>query len=314
MTQQSSLERTKPAVKSSFVPPIPASKSPFSSYVLQRLIQKMKRGELHRGLGRFLLVRRLYSLWQNWRQRWNSTFYRDQLKPLDGSMFGSLEIPTCVKQMRQDAVAFGLRLPEFLTHQIYRYACDHPCTQPESSDEFWADQVHNGWLPNDRLALRGLVKAPDQCEAIEKITKDPVLLQIAKDYLGYWPTQITQHLTWSFASNLPEAEKQKHYPPTNYHYDVAGWNFMMINFYITDVDSASGAHVLMKGSHLKKPLHLVFGSCLHPDHVVYQFYNPKDELVITGNSGYGFMEDASCFHKVKAPTKSDRLILQIRYS
>jgi hypothetical protein len=85
-------------------------------------------------------------------------------------------------------------------------------------------------------------------------------------------------------------------------------------FYITDVDAYSGAHVMIKDSHNKKPLYMVFSSARHSDKVVLNHYGKENQIIIEGEKGFGFVQDPSCFHKLLPPVRADRLLLQIRYS
>ncbi|QSJ17953.1 hypothetical protein JYQ62_03585 [Nostoc sp. UHCC 0702] len=154
-----------------------------------------------------------------------------------------------------------------------------------------------------------------KCQAINLIAQDSRLVQIASTYLRYYPTKITSHLTWSIVSNLTEDEMKKCYPATNFHYDIAGYNFATVSFYITSVlDESSGCHIMIKGSHQKKPVWMLLKSGRHSDETVYTYYGKENEIQITGKAGFGFFQDPSCFHKVKPPTSQNRLLLQIRYS
>ncbi len=152
------------------------------------------------------------------------------------------------------------------------------------------------------------------CEAIEKLVHDPVLLQIARDYLHYWPTKIERYMSWTMASKLPEVEQRRLNEPIVYHYDlVPGYNSVRIYFYITDIDVSSGPHVMIKGSHDKKPISWMLSPCQQPDSEVYNYYGKEQEIVIEGKKGLGFFQDPYCFHKATTPSTADRLLLQIRY-
>ncbi|MCM2410035.1 hypothetical protein ACOWPH_09410 [Anabaena sp. PCC 7938] len=216
--------------------------------------------------------------------------------------------------MEKQSVFLGLQLPRYMVEEIYKFATNTLCTEPKHDDEFLECDIKNGCLKNGRYVMRGLVSNVMNCDAIKQIVHDPVLLNIVRQYLKYWPTLITQHLTWSFASELPVAEIKKIYPPTNFHYDVAGYNFMTIYFYITDVDADSGPHIMIKNSQKQKPLRMLLAPNRQSDEEVYGYYGKESELVITGKSGFGFVQDPSCIHKVKPPKISNRLLLQIRYS
>lgn len=89
---------------------------------------------------------------------------------------------------------------------------------------------------------------------------------------------------------------------------------MTAYFYITDVDEHSRPHVMLKGSHGKKPIHIMLSSNRHPDSTIFKHYSQENEIVITGKRGFGFVQDPSCIHKVVPPVTANRLLLQIRYS
>ncbi|MDJ0705454.1 MAG: hypothetical protein QNJ46_19415 [Leptolyngbyaceae cyanobacterium MO_188.B28] len=174
---------------------------------------------------------------------------------------------------------------------------------------------HNNCLPDGHQVFRALVNDTNQCSAVNVVAQDALLLRIASTYLRYHPTKITCHLTWSLASNLTKGEVQNQYPASNFHYDIAGYNFATAYFYITPVlDEDSGTHVMIRGSHKRKPIWMLLKSGRHSDESVYAYYGKSDEIQIQGKAGFGFFQDPSCIHKVKAPTSQNRLLLQIRYS
>ena len=280
-----------------------------------KAIKRLVKGDVTQRFGRFLVIRRVYSILQNQQQRLNQDFHKKRLKICEQSIFEGVSVDTCVEQLRREGVGFGLHLPASMVEQIRQYALHTPCTEPEFDEEFLIEEViKNGRRRCGRPVLRALVRDVMRCEAIEKIVQDPLLLKIVREYLQYWPTQITRHLTWSLVSDLPDEQIRELYPPTTFHYDIAGYNFMTAFFYITDVDVYSGAHVMIKDSHNKKPLYMVFSSGRHSDKVVLNHYGKENQIIIEGEKGFGFVQDPSCFHKLLPPVKADRLLLQIRYS
>jgi hypothetical protein len=265
-------------------------------------------------LGRFLLVRKAYSLLRYQQQSADPAFYQKQVKVRDRSFFEGFDVEPCVKDLHREGVHFGLQLPAPLVEEIYNYAKTAPCTEPGFDGEFQITEVRDGRLRGGRHVLRALVQDLPQCDAIAMLMQDPILLQIVRGYLNYWPGQIVPVLTWSIASDLPEDVRRKGYPPTTFHYDIAGYNFMTAYFYLTDVDASSGAHVMMRNSHEKKPLRMLLASGRHSDSEVLDYYGKENEIVIAGKRGFGFVQDPSCFHKVLSPVTADRLLLQFRYA
>jgi hypothetical protein len=266
-------------------------------------------------LSRFYRFRQAYSICQNKLQSRNNYYYKNLLNIRHQSIFTDIDIQKIVAELNNGGVSFDLQLPNSMVAEIYNFARITPCSEPGFNDLFWADDVKDGRLPKyDRYVMRGLVNNISNCQAIEKITHEPQILEIVHQYLKYWPRLITQHLTWSFASDLPESEIKKRYPPTNFHYDIAGYNFMTLYFYITDVDVTSGPHIMIKDTHKQKPLHMLIASNCQTDEAMRNYYGEEQQIVITGKKGFGFVQDPSCFHKLKPPVTSNRLLLQIRYS
>ena len=263
---------------------------------------------------RFYAVRRGYSLLQYTLQKGDRLFDRTQEEQEQcSSLFDGFSVEDTVQQMRQNSVAFGLQLSPEMTGNIHDYAVNNFCFEPKYEGQFRIGDLVDGYL-NERPVFRALVKDLSRCQPIQQLANDPILLKIASSYLGYHPTTISQHLTFSVASKLPIAEVQKHYPPTSFHYDIAGYNFVTCYFYITDVDRNSGPHVMIPNTHRNKPLSLLLGPGRHSDETIYKHYSRDREIAIVGNAGYGFFQDPSCLHKVVPPSTQHRLLLQFRYS
>ncbi|MEA5575043.1 phytanoyl-CoA dioxygenase family protein [Anabaena sp. UHCC 0451] len=157
------------------------------------------------------------------------------------------------------------------------------------------------------------VEQPIEIKEVYKLRYDSYLLDISSQYLGYYPTNCDVKLWWSFADNLSPEERRSQFQTIDYHYDIHGFNFFYISFYLTDVDVKSGAHILVKGSHVNKKMSMLLRSARVPEELIHQNYSPTDIITIEGKAGKCFLEDASCFHKALAPIERDRLFLQLRY-
>lgn len=280
--------------------------------------KRINQSKRWQALGRFKTVRRGYSIFQNQLQQFNSHFYQQRLNIREVSKVSALspiQVNQCVDNVRQTGVHSGLNLKEEAVKTIRSFADSNLCTEPKHHGFFFASDIRNGRLNGKyRRVMRGLVSNINKCPVIDTIVCDATLIEIARKCLGYYPTLITRHLTWSFACDLDESETQKLYPPTNFHYDVAGFNFVTASFFITDVDENTGPHIMIKKSHNRKPLQMLFRSNIQKEADVWRYYDRSEQLTITGNAGFGFFQDPSCIHRLKLPRNSDRLILQIRYS
>jgi ectoine hydroxylase-related dioxygenase (phytanoyl-CoA dioxygenase family) len=175
------------------------------------------------------------------------------------------------------------------------------------------EAVRNGRLPNGEPAVVGRVLAPDACPAVRRVAHDPTLIAIARGYLGYQPPIVLTELHWSFVTDVSPDYRRQLGQTIDYHYDVGWFNFLYVFFYLTDTDRRSGAHAIIRRSHRRKPLAMLWHSARQPDEPLRAEYGAANELIVEGAAGSGFVEDASCFHKALAPEARERLAFFVRY-
>ncbi|MBX6320718.1 MAG: hypothetical protein IRY94_02715 [Rhodospirillaceae bacterium] len=268
-------------------------------------------GKLYFAMGRFRTVRRGYSVLRRLQQ----TF----VPPAAGtgltaeSLFSGHVKAEVLERLRRDGIYVGLQLPPAMVEEVVTFARAAPLTRWAEEESFLYGDVRDGRLPNGEPVVVGSVRDPEACPTVARIKNDPLLREFVSAYLGYVPQRSRVVLFWNFASNLSEAERSKVHQANNYHYDVDGFNFLYVQFFMTDVDEGSGLHIIIKGSHRKKPMHLLLSSVKQPDEAIHAYYGVENECIIQGKAGFGFIEDTSSFHKAQAPTKRDRLLLQFVY-
>ncbi len=148
---------------------------------------------------------------------------------------------------------------------------------------------------------------------LQAVLADDRLFEVATMYLGYRPSRVEPWLFWSFVNDLSIEAREARYQTVRFHYDVHSYNFMYVNFYLTDTDARSGAHVLIQGSHREKRWRHLLGSARLSDAQARDDYGESRILTICGAARSGFFEDTSCYHKAIPPLDRDRLMLQIRY-
>lgn len=273
---------------------------------------------MERLVARFHLGRRAYSFLESQREYFSSNNAKKNLQISPKSLFEEVSAKKYVDQIRQEGVAFGINLPTSMVDEIYQYACTAPCygtgTARDEGD-FLITDVKNGYLREKHpIALAELKDSTLMgCQAINNLVEDPLLLDVARNYLGYWPTKILRYMSWTLVSSLPDEQQKRLNEPVIYHYDIPSYNSVRIYFYITDVDTFSGPHIMIKNSHDIKPVKMLFSPCQQTDNAIYNYYGKEKEIIIEGNRGFGFFQDPYCFHKAKTPINSDRLLLQIRY-
>ena len=147
------------------------------------------------------------------------------------------------------------------------------------------------------------------------IVNDPVILEIATRYLGFRPKYFRDRLWFSFPGNYDVSLRRHMNQTVDFHFDLPGsqFTFFYASFYLSNVDENSGPHTMIKGSHRQKPFNMKLSRSRRSEVEINGAYGPEKEIIITGKAGTGFLEDASCYHRALAPTKHERLMLQIRY-
>lgn len=261
-------------------------------------------------LGRFATVRKVYS-------RLNGLRYpldrRTSRGPVSDPIFPAVDVGRAVQELREDAVAFRFDLPTPLVDEIHNFARRGLCKSSGFQGHRPFEEIASGQtIEGQRLAMAEVIN-PLGCDAIRRIVESEALRQTCMRYLGYQPPKADIRLFWSFVSNLSENERRQQFQTIDYHVDIHDFNFCYAHFYLTDTDARSGAHVMVRGSHSRKPLTWLIGSARKSDAQIASRYTSSDVLTIEGPAGTGFLEDTSCYHKALPPLERMRLLLQIRY-
>jgi len=233
------------------------------------------------------------------------------------SSFFELDRLSFVRQLRDDGLAFGLRLPESTVIEIRRFADNAQC---------YADRVpaHGFHLPRREAAEAVLGKpillaqyfnVAEQCPAIASLLQDPVLQWIACQYLESVPTFVGANLWWTFPVKATEEDRNRH--AHLFHRDVDDFRFFKFFFYLTDVAASEGAHVCVVASHRQPPQVRPWDRWnirRYSDEEIEKNFPSADILEICGPAGTGFAENTLCVHKGRTPSTNARLLLQFQYA
>jgi hypothetical protein len=283
------------------------------------VIQLLKRGLAARSfgdnaayaLGRFYSVRRAYSLGIAASQKFGRVA---ELAPTPNTLFPQVNVEEARLHLERTSAWLGLRLPQEAIDHIRELALSHFCgPRRGGSKRFKYADVVGGRLPDGDVAVIGDVIGIEDDVVIDQVARDPTLLAIVSRYIGYRPTRVDKWLHWSFASSCPDDERRHQGQTIDYHYDVHGYNFIYVSFYVSDCDERSGAHVFVERSHKQKPVRWLLDTSRKSDAEIREHYGEAREHLIVGRAGDGFVEDTSCFHKALIPIDRDRLLLQLRY-
>jgi len=267
---------------------------------------KFAAGEIHYALGRFYCVRRIYSLVSS--LFWPAIHSNIQ----DGSIFEQGLEGAAIRSLHADGVAFGFNLPAGVVAKIREYAERSRCLRSGDRRQFTYHEVTGGRLADGKPVVLGIVDNPRACREINLLCNNQMLLEVASQYLGFRPRHVEPRLYWSFVCSTSREDRLVQWQTVDYHFDVDGYNFIYANFYMTAVDRNSGAHAYIRGSHRNKPWRMLLHSANQSYESILQYFGMESEVFVEGAAGYGFLEDASCYHKAIPPKAGDRLMLQIR--
>ena len=143
---------------------------------------------------------------------------------------------------------------------------------------------------------------------LRNILFSDTIMEFARAYLNC--NNFSVNATFFVSNPLHITEQEKYRNAQYFHWDNDFRKFFKVYIYLTDVDSDSGPHIYIPGTHKNKLPE--YKLCrLYPDSKVYADYpNPK---VFTGKAGSLFMVDSYGLHKGETPKSKSRLMLNVHY-
>lgn len=233
----------------------------------------------------------------------------------NSSIFGNINVDEIVSFVTTDSYYPGINLPQNVLQEILEFAKSAICygnrdptlgfyySEKEEIEAKFGKQFHIASYLNET------------CSAVKQLENDPGLLAIAAKFLGTDPVHIGSEISWSFPVSATPVQKLK--SAQVFHYDLDDYRFIKFFFYLTDVDLSSGPHVCIRKSHKRKKFsHQLLGmrcASLKEEEIV-DYYGVENVVTICGKAGFGFVEDATCFHKGTTPDSKERLLLQIEFA
>ena len=215
---------------------------------------------------------------------------------------------TASEELNSEGITLGINLNEKVLNEILQFIKDK---------EFKFNRDKNKKIKfSDRYNYRDLyilnyMNPHLENKFIKEILLNEKLISVIKNYLGVDPVLEWSQIYWS----LPFRDKNGNIlsPPNNefgYHYDIDGFKFLKVFFYLTDVTGNNGPHVFIKKSG-EKTLYKALNRRLNDEEIENKF--GKQKIVITGLKGSGFIEDTSFYHKGTNPIE-ERGILTCLYN
>ena len=192
---------------------------------------------------------------------------------------------------------------------LYTYASNEGAFIPPTYEKKVVYNSINPLAEIYRFHITDLINNYD----IQALVMDPVLINIARNYLACEPIFDFPAMWWSTAYlKEPSVEAAQ-----LYHFDMDRIKWLKLFFYLTDVTSENGPHCYIRGSHIPgtKPKELLaLGYTRIPDDGLKLYYKPDDFKQVQAKAGAIFAGDTMCFHKGSMIKKGERLVLELQYT
>lgn len=217
------------------------------------------------------------------------------------------------KKMKEDGFfIFDAILPQKSLDAIFEYAKNTPVSyldldaenEESKSKKVIFDELN---IISPRYQFTG--NEVFGCSELQQLIFDKSLLAFAQEYLGCKPILDLVAFWWS----APFFGKGKSAAAQMYHFDLDRVKFMKFFFYITDVDSETGPHCFVKGSHGKLPKEIDRDGRFE-DIEIEKVYGKENLLELCGKKGSIMAVDTRGFHKGKDLIKGKRLLFQIQFT
>lgn len=148
----------------------------------------------------------------------------------------------------------------------------------------------------------------ESISAIKKLANDPLIRQIASQYLGCEAKYDFCMAWWSFPHSGTDSKAAQ-----EYHFDLDRVNWIKLFIYLSNVGPNQGPHMFIKGSH-KNSLQFATHDGRYSDQEIFKYYSKQDEVSLLGDSGTIFFEDTLGFHKGLPVKEGSRLVLELQFS
>ena len=160
-----------------------------------------------------------------------------------------------------------------------------------------------------RFTIQDLINNKD----IQDLIMDPVLINVAREYLDCEPIFDFPAMWWStdFSKKASSDAAQL------YHFDMDRVKWLKVFIYINDVNYENGPHCYIQKTHKdgSKPKDILSRGYVRVlDKELKEIYQESQFKVLPGEAGSVFAGDTKCWHKGMPLTKGNRLLLEFEYS
>ena len=234
------------------------------------------------------------------------------------STFKNVDVELAAKSIEQNGYFLGLKLPQSIVREILEFAYSTDINA--DGNPYWKFKYSNKEQAASKYNIDILVgnyakKDLQKCSAFNNLTEDPKLSAIAAKYLNSKPILVRSQMNWNFVGDEAAYHRKGDIgaPTVLFHYDLDDYRAVKFFFYLTEVNSLSGSHRCVTGSHRRRKLvHYILRG--QSDRQIEQYYGAENIINICGSAGFGFAEDPFCFHRGSPPVTSPRLIIQLEFA
>lgn len=250
------------------------------------------------------------------RAHWRSARPARAVANVGDTMFGSVARASAVDALRREGLFSGFTLPPAICGEIARFARETKCFGNfDRQTEFLPGDHPDAEKSFGRSILSGhYFERILQCKAASAVQRDPLIHDIAQHYLGGEVKLITTRLWWSFPTKALTDAEMRLASQDKYHFDLDDWRMLKFFFYLTSVDDGCGPHVYVRGTHNRRVLrHQITLLVGHPADDVLGAYGAENAVTLTGDAGFGFVEDPFGFHMGTVAKRAPRLMMEIGF-
>ena len=235
------------------------------------------------------------------------------VQPVSGLLGSGDELTGALERalvdLRRDGFhVFEQRMPAEQVEALVRFARDSECRvlpAPSTGPTRARFDPQSPTAPRYQLDEDALVAN----ENVQRFMADETLIQLAERYLEAPPINDLTAMWWSAPADVASRSAAAQL----FHFDMDRIQFIKFFVYLTDVGPHNGPHVVVRGSHKRRPTVFYKDRRFSDEEVNAAF--PEGEIrSLVGPAGTVLAVDTSSLHKGQPLETDHRLLLQVEYT
>lgn len=224
--------------------------------------------------------------------------------------YSSSDFTNVNKELNENGYShFAKKLSASICENLTHFALTTPAKIPPAYNEKVIYSAEKPLAEIYRFDIQDLVNNA----TIQQLMIDPVLLNIARNYLGCEPIFDFPAMWWSTAFQKEASSEAAQL----FHFDMDRVKWLKIFIYVNDVTMENGPHCYIQGSqkpNAKPSEMLKRGYARIKDEELLPYYKKDDVKIVCGEAGSVFAGDTKCWHKGINLKKGHRLVLEFEYT